>query len=383
MAKHTRDSWGSLQYDVKRRKARIRYWAEGPDGYKRRSKTIRNCTRKEAEAARAALMLEHGEDAPCPTVGQLYESDYLPSLKRRLDDGTLAQQSFEIYASTWRNHVRPHWGPQHADMITPLSVQRWLNGVTRNTAVKAMPMLKRILGYATKYGHINSNPFNETYDMPPKSGVRRREDGTYSMDELCDLWCLFWDHWLEAEVMLCAFGSCRVGEALGTRGSDVVALDGYAVPIAAVRIDSQIDGRGRDVERTKNPQSTRWAMLAGAPAKRMVQLARRAGDGYMVSDGVDGHPNQGTVRKWYERIVRGSGMDYHLLKNLRKSWQTIARWKLRIPPQYTEPMMGHLINDVTGIHYDRPDADAFAGVLADAYAKVPFADNLPWHEGRL
>lgn len=379
MANHTkrRAAWGSLSYDQKRKVGRIRYWAETNDGYKRCSKTVRG-TRKECEEARAALMLEHGNDAPCPTVRHLYESDYLIGLQKRLEDGSLAQQSYEVYLGTWRNHVSPQWADMPVDQITPLLVQRWLNASTRNTAVKAMPMLRRILAYAVLYGHVSTNPFKEEYDMPTTSTVKRRDDGVYDQDQLVLLWCLFYAHWMEPMILLCGFAGCRVGEALGVRTDDVVELKGYSVPIAAVRIDSQIDGHGREVERTKNRQSTRWAMLAGMPAKRMIEISRTVKGPYVVDDGVGGHPNQGTVRKWYERIVRGSGMDYHLLKNLRKSWQTIARWKLRMAPQYTEPMMGHIIYDVTGVHYDRPDADAFAGVLADAYSKHPFADNMPW-----
>ena len=58
-----RAAWASLA-QVGPQTWRLRYWAEGPDGYKRRSKTIRNATRKDAERVRSELMLAHGDDAP-------------------------------------------------------------------------------------------------------------------------------------------------------------------------------------------------------------------------------------------------------------------------------------------------------------------------------
>lgn len=86
MSKRTkkRAAWGALT-QVDAITWRIRYWSSGPDGYKRRSKTIRG-TRKDAERVRAELMLAHSEDAPCPTVGEVWRAFCEPDLQRMADD---------------------------------------------------------------------------------------------------------------------------------------------------------------------------------------------------------------------------------------------------------------------------------------------------------
>ena len=66
--KHRRSAWASITEVERGERYRIRYWAKGTDGqYRRRSCTVRG-TRKDAERVRSELMLEHSEDAPCPTV---------------------------------------------------------------------------------------------------------------------------------------------------------------------------------------------------------------------------------------------------------------------------------------------------------------------------
>ena len=118
MANRTRNrraSWGSLQYDAKTRTARIRYWAEGPDGYRRRSKTIRDATRKEAEQARAALMLEHGDDAPCPTVQQVWERWVLPEMQQKVDGGDMSNRSMTLYTGSYRREIETRWGATPCD----------------------------------------------------------------------------------------------------------------------------------------------------------------------------------------------------------------------------------------------------------------------------
>ena len=117
-----RSAWASIT-EVRRGEVyRIRYWASGADGYKRRSKTIRNATRLDAERVRSELMLEHSEDAPCPTVAQTWERWVLPDMEQRVATGDLAPKSLEQYNSAWRKHVEPVWGSVSCDAVRPLRV---------------------------------------------------------------------------------------------------------------------------------------------------------------------------------------------------------------------------------------------------------------------
>lgn len=124
MAKRSkrRDSWGSITEIERGKRYRIRYWAETSDGYKRRSKTIRG-TRKDAEQVRARLLLEHGEDKPCPTVAQAWETYTLPYYQRLVEQGEYAQSTVSSYKSRWNVHINPKWGSVPCDAVTPLEMQ--------------------------------------------------------------------------------------------------------------------------------------------------------------------------------------------------------------------------------------------------------------------
>ena len=85
-----RSAWASVTELEKGQRYRIRYWAKGSDGqYRRRSETVRG-TAMDAERRRAELMLDHSEDAPCPTVGQAWERWALPDMERRVEGGDIS-----------------------------------------------------------------------------------------------------------------------------------------------------------------------------------------------------------------------------------------------------------------------------------------------------
>lgn len=373
-----RSQWGSVSYDPRKKIGVIRYWASlDSRGYMRHCKTVHG-TRAEVEEERAKLLLLHSRDAPCPTVNDIYERYYAPAQAEALSNGDLVEKTVIQNRSNYNRHIKPEWGDMPLDQVKPLGVQQWLNRMGYTPAKVTMPVFRRIMTYGVRYGHIATNPLNESYDMPSKSTVNKRDDGIWDANTLPDVWRVFWDSWLEASVLLQGFGSCRFGESLAVKGTDVIDLSTHGIVVAGAVIDSQVDNRRNDVTRTKTADSVRVAVLAGYPAIRLLKLADTAGDVYITNDGFGKVVSQTKVRRTFEAMLKDSDVDYHLMKNLRKSWQTIARWKLRMEPRYTEPMMGHKVPGVTGTHYDRPSAEMFAEVLADHYANLPFADGLDW-----
>ena len=84
-----------------------------------------------------------------------------------------------------------------------------------------------------------------------------------------------------------------------------------------------------------------------------------------------------SVQKTMRRAWMRDGGE-HPFRNLRNSWQTWMRWELRVPPYLIEPMMGHVGHDVTSIHYDRPHAEEYADVMAEAYRAHPFDHTWDW-----
>lgn len=362
--KRQRADWGTIT-KVGANKWRLRYWANGADGYKRRSKTVYG-TRKDAGDALAALRVEHSQDAPVPTVGMCWARWYLPDAQRRVDDGELARQSLERYQSTWRAHIEPRWASTPVDQVRPLAVQQWILTLKRNAANNCIQLMRQIIEYSVKFEHIPSNPMNVKYSLPARSTTNTQEDGVWSPDELVEVWRACANTPLEAVVLLCGFGSCRVGEALGARSSDVTRKDVDGMIVACVRIDSQIDARGREVDATKNKWSTRTIVIAGNPAIRLLEIAAEK-DGYLAEDERGGSMTQDYARIAFKSLLTVAGAPIHTLRALRSTWATIARWTLRIPSWHIEPMMGHVGDGVTGRHYDRPEEDEFAAVLADAW----------------
>lgn len=372
-----RRDWGSITH-VRKGVWRLRYWAQTDTGYRRCSQTVRG-TRKDAGERLAELRIAHGHDAPCPTVQMIWERWYLPDRQRMVAQGDLAQQSLEQYQSTWRRHVAPRWADVPADCVRPMDVQQWLLSLKRVAAESSMHLLRQVMDYATRYGFLATNPMAMRYLLPSSSTVNHQEDGVWSVEELGDVWRACWGTWFEPAMLLAGFGGCRVGESLGARASDVRFELVGGVPIAFVHIERQIDARAREVARTKNRWSVRTALLAGEPSKRLWRLAEHVPAGaYLTHLPGKTYVTQRELRQAFRQALEASDVPVHLFKNLRKTWQTNARWVLRLPPWIVEPMMGHAGTGVTSHHYDRPAEQEFAEVLSEAWHAHPFGDSYAW-----
>ena len=367
-----RSAWGTLTR-IDSSTWRLRYWSTGPDGYKRRSKTIRNASRLDAERVRSELMLAHSDDAPCPTVGEVWDSYALPDLERRVDGGELAGNSLGNYSRAWRLHVGPQWSDVQCDAVRPLAVQQWLYGMSLSAARVAKQVLTLVLDYAVRYELVSHNVGRERYLMPSKTTITARDRGVWTLDELGEVWRAVHGEWFEAAFLLAGFGGLRVGEALGVRSEDV----GESLGCAMVDVRRQIAHTSNvPTERLKTPQSARTVPVPGRAGARIIELAAERG-GWLTSDGVGGPASQARLKKaWSEIGIRDELR--HPFTNLRNSWQTNARWSQRIPPMFLEPMLGHKVAGVTGAHYDRPAAQMFAEVMAESYAAHPFDAGWDW-----
>lgn len=370
-ARKKRSAWGSLT-QVDATTWRLRYWSEGVDGYKRRSMTIRDATRKEAEKRRAELMLEHSDDAPCPTIGQVWDRWYLPATERRVENGDLSEHTIMQTRSTWNKHVSSRWKDIPCDQARPLHIQQWLDGMTHGSAMRSLGLLRAMMDYPVRYGMISTNPFREKYLLPSKATVSRRDNGVWTISELGEIWRTIYGTWYEPAFLLAAFGGLRLGESMGVMGSDIHMSEVDEVPVALVSVDRQIQNRGEVTERLKTPQSHRTVAIPGRVALRLGELAN-VECGYLTNDGF-GNPN---TQARLGKAWTNAGME-HPFRNLRNSWQTNARWSLRLPPWLIEPMMGHVGEGVTGQHYDRPQAEMFAEVIVDAYRTNPYDAGWNW-----
>ena len=126
--------------------------------------------------------------------------------------------------------------------------------------------------------------------------------------------------------------------------------------------------------KTKTPQSNRTVIVAGKAAKRLAEIASSMpGDWPLSNNGFGERYPQARLKDAWRKMKME-----HPYRNLRNGWQTYMRWDMKVEPQYIEPMMGHKLAGVTGAHYDRPDADQFARVVAESYRKLPYDKDWNW-----
>jgi len=371
--KSKRSAWGALT-QVDDSTWRIRYWSAGPDGYKRRSKTVRG-SRLDAERVRSELMLLHSDDAPCPTVGEVWDSYALPDLQRRLAAGDVSASTLKQYGYAWHKHVEPVWGHVQCDAVRPLAVQQWLYGITINAAKQGVVLMRLVLDYAVRYELVDHNVMRERYLMPSASTAGTRDKGVWTLDELGEVWRAVHGTWMEGAFLLAGFGGLRVGEALGVRGTDVELRRVGGVPVALVAVERQAGDKGV-TETLKTPQSRRTVAIPGRAALRLAELAESVD--YLSGDGLGGPSTRFRLRKSWGELPLGELA--HPFRNLRNSYQTWMRWEMRVPPYYIEVLLGHAGKDVTSRFYDRPDADAFAAIVADAYRERPYDEGWTWLE---
>lgn len=371
-----RDSWGSIAEVRKGEVYRIRYWAETEDGYKRCSETVRG-TRKDAEKRRSELMIAHSDDAPCPTVGQVWEKYALPTYESKVEHGDLSPRSLDGYRRSWHANIEPTWRNVPCDEVKPLKVQQWVSSLNLSQAKRGLQILAGILDYAVMYEFTDRNPAREKYLMPSKSTIKRRDAGVWNLEELGVVWKTVIDHaqWMEPAFIIAAFGGARVSESIGVIAGEVTLETVEGVPVAFVPIVRQITKEQGVSDRLKTEHSRRTIVIPGKAAVRLYDIASKTEPTYFLTN--DGFGNWVTRDRlninWRKCVLANLPEDQrHLFQNLRNSWQTNCRWSLDIPPWIAEPLLGHVGQGVTGKHYDRPQAEMFAEAIAEAYRRNQF-----------
>lgn len=367
-----RASWGSVTL-VSKGVYRLRYWGKGEDGvYRRRSETVHG-TRREAYDVLALRRVEHSKEHPVATVGQAHELWWVPWADRRCESGQMSATARRQFDSVWRSHVAPRWADVQLDAVRPPDVQEWLLSKTHATAMQCKTVLSRVMDRARFMEATDNDPFSASIELPPAK-PRDSSFDCYSLDELRVVWDALRGSEAEVPFLLCAFGSCRVGESLGVRCEEARVESGVcAVPI--VRQVSQTAGL---TSRLKNRFSRRTVAVPGPMGERVLDVARGRAEGgreWLVGADAWEPAAQRDVSRMYERIVREAGVRYLPMQTLRASWQTTARYTLGMEPWIIERLMGHSAGGVTGQHYDRPHGDDFVRAVAEAYAAHPFADD--------
>ena len=373
-----RAAWGSNEPAGNGRR-RIRYWADKQDGkgYRRVSETIVG-SRRDAERVLALRRIEHDADSPTPTVGQAYELWWEPWARRRVEAGKTKARSLANYRLAWEKRVRPRWGDVSVSDVRPPDLQRWFLGLTYSQAALCKVVLSKVLDLARFEGATDNDPFSASIEMPPRALTARSTD-SLELEELPGVWDAVRGTEVEAPFLLCAYGSCRVGESLAVRPDEVEEVECAGVGAAVARVARQArNGRG-DVSAEhdmKTRDSERWVVVPGAPGRRLLELAGEAsarGDEWLVESGGLTIGTARASRVWKSALA-DAGLRFVTMSTLRPTWQTIAKYKLGIEPNVIERLMGHTSPGVTGQHYDRPHKDDYVTAVCEAYARNPYAE---------
>lgn len=375
MPKKKRSTFGSVS-KLDKNRWRLRWWADGPDGRKRRTEIVHG-TRREADDRLAEIRLDVGSDpGGCMTLGQVWERWARPETLDRLAEGSLSQSSVRNMEQSWKSKIAPRWADVPCSSISAADVQDWLLTMTNSTGRLAKVYASQVMDKAVLYGVCQSNPFSLRLRLS-KDGATA-DAGVYSLDEMRSVLAAVRGSYIEAAVILAGFGSARVGESLGVMASEVRRSEAFGVTVAVAPVVRQVDRNGGVSDRLKNRQSERPLVIPGPVGSRLLKLAEEAvtrGDRWLV-DGGDGTPvGQKIVGREWKRALSESGVPVHPYKNLRNSWETWMHWTMGVDPLMIEPMMGHAGSSVTARHYDRPIEAMFVDTIAKAYKSHPYANG--------
>ena len=357
---------------------RLRYWADLHDGrgYVRHSKTIHG-TRREGDEELARLRLAHAGDRPSPTVQEAWETWWLPQARDRVARGEMTQRSLDVMASPWRRHVAPEFGEVRVGDVRALDVQAWLMTLSASTAKRCLGLLRQVLNLAVMYEAVDHNVALADFRMP-KTVEREHVSEVWDVAQVTEALEALRGSCAYVPAVLCALGSCRVGESLGVRVDlgEVRRAEANGMVVAIVDVNRQVTQDGAPSERLKTRQSQRPVVIPEPWSLDVLAAAEGSLDGTWLCPRGDGRPmSQRTFASNYSAALEAAGIEPIPPRNLRNSWRTFMRWELGVPEDMCEKMMGHAGKGVGEVYYDRPRAEYFAATASAAWQRYRQAES--------
>lgn len=370
-----RRAWGHIDEIVRGKKYVLRWTQNTPQGRKRPCETFYG-TYREACARMAELEVLHGKSRPVPTLGEVCEMWYAPWLEQRVADGKTKEGTAFQYRRLLDITILPRWGNTPVDSIRPLDIQEWLTALTKSDAERSIVVARKIMDFAVQYEIVESNKFRRRYEMPVHNKVSKSRE-IYTLEKADEVFRSLHGKMCEPSFILACFGSCRLGESLGVRRSEVERVEHGGMEFAVVPIRRRVPNTGSDVlpdGDLKTPQSVRDVIIPEPYGTRLLEIAE---EGIVSKSEWLAPQHNGLVMscgqlKWYWR--RDSGENRIPFSNLRTSWRTFAQYEWGLDFDTLEVLMGHRLPGVTGAHYLRPTReqllDKMARSLSEHLAKV-------------
>jgi integrase len=332
-----------------------------PDGRRRQRKKGGFRTRKEAEAALAALLTDVQKGTvlePSRQTLAAYLDDWLASAAPSLRPTTV-----QGYESAIRNWIVPRIGGIRLQTVTPQVLQRLYaelseagrqngNGGLSPRSVKlAHTVLHLALGRAAMWRLIPANPAALKLDLPRQV---RREMTTWTAEEARRFLDATKNDRLAALWVLMLGTGMRRSEAVGLRWE---AID-FARNRLAVVSTVVVVGSKACLSEPKTPESRRVVHLDGpvltalrAHRKRQAAEQLSAGPGWRESglvftSVVGGMLDPHNVRRTFDLAIAKAGVPQIRLHDLRHTFATLALGAGAHPKQVQE-MLGHADVSIT------------------------------------
>jgi integrase len=369
-----RRQWGTISQrgglDRNHRGAWQLQWTEAG---RRKSKTVRDMTRREAEAELARIRASVGESPDAtPTVSQVLDEFVRPKWD------TQRYNTRKNKESAWRAHVEPTWGDVMVSDVRRGAVQSWLDGMSRASGRTSLVVLREIMREALVREWVEADP-TEGVVMSGKGARQTRM--VWTADELDRIERAARGTDVEPAVVLMIHTGMRPGEARAVMPGDVTWGIVGGMRVLTVRVDKTAAASRKQEEsqgvvgKTKTEAGTRTAVMVGGE-ERLIELcdeARARGDRFLSDDGLGRPLTQSALNYEWRGICERAGVEFAPVRNIRPSFVTHMHDDLGVPLDAIQGQVGHSSVEVTSQVYDRPSdaqrAATFAGAVEEAAQK--------------
>lgn len=360
-----RRSWGHIDERIKGKKYVLRWLENTTDGRKRMCETFYG-TYKQADARMSELEVLHGKDRPTPTMETACDLWYLPWLATRVETGKVKPDTAEKYKKVLNAYVLPRWRNAPVTAIKPIDIQSWLMTLNHYDAKLSLIVARTIMDFAVKYEVSPANKFRLGYELPDKK--TKKSDGMYTLAQANEVFEFMRGKTCEPALILQLFGSCRVGESLAVKRSEVQTAECMGMTFALVPIVRQMSHRDklRTDEDLKNSQSVRTIIIPEPYSTRLLELS--SGTAARESEWLFPYYDGSVITySRFMRIWNHESKPYTIPpSNMRRSWRTFAQYEWSIDYDTCELLMGHKLKGVTGEHYLKPSTNQLLEKVASA-----------------
>lgn len=306
------------------------------------------------EHAKAIATLDSGEfvERSALTVGEVIEI-WIDSKRR-----SIRGSSISLYESMLKNYIRPSLGAVPVQSLTPLMVQRAVNGWTKNgshyaTAGSAYRVLASAMNYAVRIKIVGSSPCAGVVVPKNPSPTERT---IWNEQEVSRFLKVAEDHAVSVLWFLLLETGVRRGEALGLHWEDV-DWEGSSIRIASIAVQDRPSSRMKIQAMPKTDSSRRVVLVSDGLLKRLRLWRKQNTDSLLVFPEPDGLPLKGAyVLDELARLCEAAAVRRVTIHELRHISAT-RMMRAGVSMIVAQQRMGHSSIEMLRKVYAHADAD--------------------------